>query len=61
MTPNSGSARLRYGYETEKDICLNCPLGRCVLDQPGESNSTKCPLNRRKAMRRAQAKKKHRR
>jgi len=60
MTPNAGTARLRYGYSAEKDICLNCPLDRCIHDRPGESNSPRCPLNMRKIRRQAEAKKRKR-
>jgi len=53
MTPNTGTARLRK-WDQEKDkcaVCLNCKLPRCVLDEPGQSNSTRCPLNRKRAKR----------
>lgn len=56
MTPNTGPARLRK-WDQEKDkcaVCLNCKLPRCVLDEPGQSNSTRCPLNRKRAKRKKQ-------
>jgi len=48
MTNTNGSARLRYDYEAERDLCLNCPLAECVLVLC-QSTSLLCPLNARRA------------
>ena len=53
MTPNIGTARLRYDYDRKKiNTCLNCKLADCVHDEPGHGNDDRCPLNKSKAQKR---------
>ena len=43
---HKSTARLRYDYQSEKDICLSCELSRCVHDFGGPALDD-CPIQQR--------------